>query len=286
MPLAGAGKPEWLKIRLNYGPHFMRTRSTLSSLGVATVCEEARCPNKNQCWSSGTATFLLLGNACTRRCGFCAVKTSRYGEALDPQEPERIARVAKKLNLSYVVLTSVTRDDLQDYGAGHIAECIRAVKGAGCEVEVLIPDFQGNRVALEKVVKAGPCVVAHNLETVRRLQGRVRDKRASYGTSLGLLEAVKEEDSMVTKSSLMLGLGERKEEVIEAMEDLRRAKVDILTLGQYLRPSPRHLPVVEYVPPGRFEEYKKKAEEMGFSYVASAPLVRSSYLAGSMRRRT
>lgn len=224
-----------------------------------------------------------MGEVCTRRCGFCSVRTGPLGEALDPLEPEKIAEAVRELGLRYAVLTSVTRDDLPDYGSGHMAACVRAVKGSGVEVEALIPDFQGSRAALEKVVRAGPRVVAHNLETVRRLQGRVRDRRASYEASLAVLEAVKEiEPGMITKSSLMLGLGETEEEVVDAMKDLRRARIDILTLGQYLRPSPRHLPVSEYLPPERFREYKETALEIGFPHVASAPFVRSSYLAGSV----
>lgn len=276
-------KPSWLKVRLRYGSSFTRTRGVLNTRGLATVCEKARCPNKGECWGSGTATFLLMGSTCTRRCGFCAVETAPRGEALDPGEPQRVAEAARELGLRYVVLTSVTRDDLPDHGAAHIAGCVRALKEVGCMVEALLPDLGGSWKALEKVVNAGPEVVGHNLETVRRLQRKVRDGRASYRTSLGLLRRVKGiEPEQATKSSLMLGLGEREEEVLEAMGDLREAGVDFLTLGQYLRPSPGHLPVAEYVSPDKFMMYRRKALEMGFRGVASGPLVRSSYRAAVM----
>lgn len=247
------------------------------------MCEKARCPNKGECWGSGTVTFLLMGSTCTRRCGFCAVKTAPRGEPLDPGEPRRVADAARELGLRYVVLTSVTRDDLPDHGAVHMAGCILRLREAGCRVEALVSDLGGSWEALEKVVEAGPEVIGHNLETVRRLQGRVRNGRASYDTSLMLLRNVKELNPRLrTKSSLMLGLGEREEEVLEAMADLREAGVDLLTLGQYLRPSPGHLPVVEYVSPDKFRSYRVKALEMGFRGVAAGPLVRSSYRAAVM----
>lgn len=277
------GKPSWLRTRLRYGPSFMRTRKTLGSMGLATVCEKARCPNKSECWSNGTATFLLMGGTCTRGCGFCAVKTARRGEPLDEDEPDKLAEAAEELGLRYVVLTSVTRDDLPDCGAAHIARCIRALKEVGCMVEALLPDLRGCLDALGEVVKAGPQVIGHNLETVRRLQGRVRDKRAGYDTSLTLLRKVKElSPALKTKSSLILGLGEREDELLETMADMRGADVDFLTLGQYLRPSIRHLPVAEYVSPAKFQRYKEKALGMGFRGVASGPLVRSSYRADRM----
>lgn len=276
-------KPPWLRVRLDYGSAFNRTRRLLASLGVATVCEDARCPNKCECWSSGTATFLLMGRVCTRSCGFCSVTSGARGEPLDRRESERLAEAVKRLRLRYAVLTSVTRDDLPDGGAEHLASCVRAVRGTGCSVEVLFPDLRGCVDEVEKIIRAGPVVVGHNLETVRRLQSRVRDARAGYESSLELLRRVKELDSgVLTKSSLILGLGEREEEVIEAMSDLRRVGVDLLTLGQYLRPSPRHLPVVEYIPPGKFQLYRRKALELGFKAVASGPLIRSSYMASEM----
>jgi lipoic acid synthetase len=276
-------KPSWLKVRLDCGSSFMRTRRILAHTGIATVCEEARCPNKSGCWGDGTATFLLMGRTCTRRCGFCAVRTAPRGEPLNPEEPRRIAEAVRELGLRYAVLTSVTRDDLPDCGAEHMARCVGAIKEVGSMVEVLLPDLRGCLKALRKVVDAKPEVVGHNLETVRRLQSRVRDGRASYDTSLTLLRTVKELDSSVlTKSALILGFGEREEEVVEAMRDLREADVDLLTLGQYLRPSSRHLPVKEYVTPAKFHMYKKKALEMGFRGVASDPMVRSSYMAASM----
>ncbi len=277
-----ARKPGWLRVRLRYGPSFVRTRKILSSRGLATVCEEARCPNKGECWHMGTATFLLMGKTCTRRCGFCAVETASRGDPLDKGEADMVAEAAGELGLRYVVLTSVTRDDLPDCGAGHISRCVRALRNTGCRVEALIPDLGAHPRALEKIVDAEPDVIGHNLETVRRLQGKVRDRRAGYDTSLSLLKRIKEVSEVYTKSSLILGLGEKEEEVLEAMADLRKAGVDFLTLGQYLRPSPRHLPVVEYVSPDKFQMYRDRALEMGFRGVASGPLVRSSYRAAAM----
>ena len=276
-------KPEWLKVHLPGGGEFAHLRAVLKRYNLHTVCEEARCPNLGECWGGGTATFMLLGATCTRSCRFCAVNSDKRGEAVDPEEPERVARAVRELGLSYVVLTSVTRDDLPDHGAHHFAATIRAIKRVQPRalVEALIPDFQGSIGALEEVVAAGPTVVGHNLETVVRLTPEVRDRRASYQGSLEVLHLVKElEPKIYTKSSLMLGLGEREDEVLQAMRDLRAAGVDILTLGQYLRPTRRHLPVQEYVTPEQFERYRELGKELGFLSIASGPLVRSSYRAG------
>lgn len=267
------------------GGEFLRVRETVKGLGLHTVCEEARCPNQAECWSGGTATFLVMGDTCTRGCKFCHVKTSPKGQPLDPQEPAKLAQAVREWGLRYVVITSVDRDDLPDQGAGHFACCIREVKreNPGILVEVLIPDFRGSLGCLSTVLSAQPDVLAHNLETVRRLQSRVRDPRAGYEQSLFVLEKAKELGrGMFTKSSLMLGLGERDQEVLEAMRDLRGKGVDILTLGQYLQPSPRHFPVQEFVPQEKWGFFKMMGEEIGFLYVASGPLVRSSYRAGEL----
>ena len=276
-------KPEWLKVRLPGGGEFAHLRAVLKRYNLHTVCEEARCPNLGECWGGGTAAFMLLGATCTRSCRFCAVQSGSRGDRVGPEEPERIARAAQELGLSYVVLTSVTRDDLPDGGAYHFAATIRAIKRVQPRalVEALIPDFEGDSTALEKVVEAGPTVIGHNLETVARLTPEVRDRRASYRQSLEVLQAVKElSPKIYTKSSLMLGLGETADEVLQAMRDLRAAGVDILTLGQYLRPTRRHLEVREYIAPEQFERYRELGEGLGFLYVASGPLVRSSYRAG------
>jgi len=278
-------KPEWLKVLPPGGAGFARVKAVLRKFSLHTVCEEARCPNVHECWGGGTATFMLLGATCTRSCRFCAVRSAKRGEPVDPQEPERVAQAARELGLRYVVLTSVTRDDLPDGGAAHFAATIRAIKRAqpGALVEALIPDFQGDPRALEEVVKAEPTVIGHNVETVARLTPQVRDRRASYEQSLHVLETIKRINPKIyTKSSLMLGLGETEAEIITTMRDLRAAGVDILTLGQYLQPTRRHLPVREYVTPEQFARYRELGERMGFLYVASGPLVRSSYRAGEL----
>lgn len=279
------GKPAWLRVEI--GPHqtFGKgVREVLQEEGLPTVCERAHCPNLPVCWGAGTATFMILGDICTRACRFCAVS---HGKPLppDPTEPVRLARAIKKLDIRYVVLTSVDRDDLPDGGASHFAACIRAIKEAVPEakVEVLIPDFSGRREALQTVVEAGPDVVGHNLETVRRLTPRVRDRRASYDLSLQVLKALKELNPLlITKSSLLLGLGEEEGEVEEALGDLRSAGVDIAILGQYLRPTARQLPVVRYVPPGEFAAWEKRAKSLGFRAVLAGPLVRTSFKAAEV----
>jgi lipoic acid synthetase len=241
-----------------------------------TVCDEARCPNKGECWGAGTATFMLLGDVCTRACRFCAVATGREGRPPDGEEGEGLARAAEELNLRYVVLTSVDRDDLDDRGAGHFAACIEAVKGRlpGVKVEALIPDYSA--AELSPILRAAPDVIASNVETVRSLQW-IRDRRASFDRTLACLRAAKSGGAPVTKSSLILGFGERREEVLSAMDELRDAGVDILVMGQYLRPSAKQLPVAEYLRPEQFEDYAAEGRRRGFSAVVSSPLARTSY---------
>jgi lipoic acid synthetase len=265
----------------------------LRERGLVTVCEEASCPNVDECWSGeGTATFMLMGDTCTRGCGFCDVATGA-GEALDPLEPAKIAGAVDDIGLDYAVLTSVDRDDLPDGGAAHIAQSVRAVREqSGALVECLIPDFEGDEEDLATVVDARPTVLAHNVETVERLQQPVRDPRAGYEQSLRVLERAKElaerpeaperDHRLYTKSSLMLGFGESDDEVEATLRALRDAGVDIVTLGQYLRPSEEHLAIEEYVPPERFERLEAVAEEMGFAFTAAGPFVRSSYRAGEL----
>jgi len=278
-----APKPDWLKVRPPAGENYVHLKGLLRTLDLHTVCEEAHCPNVAECWGGGTATIMLLGDVCTRGCRFCAVKSGNPAGLVDPAEPEKVAAALEDLGLTYVVLTSVDRDDLPDGGAAHFAATVRAVK-ARCPdliLETLIPDFGGDRAAVKTVVDAGPEVIDHNLETVERLQGTARDRRANYRQSLDVLAAVKEfRPDTCTKSSLMLGLGERQDEVVQAMRDLRAAGVDILTLGQYLRPTSWHLVLTEFVAPETFDAYRRVAEDLGFLYCAAGPLVRSSYRAG------
>jgi lipoic acid synthetase len=283
VPLATRGKPEWLTIRPPEGDAYPRLARILSRHRLHTVCQEAHCPNLSECWSGGTATFMVLGDTCTRACRFCAVKTAYPAPAPDPEEPRKLAEAVRDLGLDYIVVTSVDRDDLPDQGAGHFAACIRELRERAPDVlvEVLTPDFQGREDLVREVVRAGPHVFGHNLETVRRLQRRVRDPRANYEQSLEVLRVAKRANPEVhTKSSLMLGLGETREEVLQAMRDLRAAGADFLTLGQYLRPTAWHLEVQEYVPPARFEEFERDALAAGFLYCAAGPFVRSSYRAG------
>ena len=276
-------KPDWLRTRPPSGEVYTRVKSILRGEGLSTVCEEANCPNIFDCWGSGTATVMIMGDTCTRGCRFCAVKKGNPGGWLDPEEPERVARAVEQWQLKYVVLTSVDRDDLEDGGASHFAATIRAIKerNSGVIVEALIPDFGGNEDSVKDVVASRPEVIGHNLETVERLQSVVRDPRAGYQQSLHVLETVKETDpTILTKSSLMLGLGETKREVVETMRDLRSVGTDALTLGQYLQPTKKHLPVVEFISPADFACLRREGERLGFTYVASGPLVRSSYRAG------
>jgi lipoic acid synthetase len=276
-------KPEWLRVRPPSGENYARLKDLLGSLQLHTVCQEAHCPNVWECWGGGTTTIMLMGDVCTRGCRFCAVTSGNPRGALDLDEPTKVAMAIEELGLTYVVLTSVDRDDLPDGGAAHFARAIREIKRRepSILVEALIPDFQGDLDAVRAVVDAAPDVLDHNIETVRRLQYPARDRRAGYDQSLAVLRGAKGmRDGLITKSSIMLGLGETHEEVVETMRDLRDAGVDIVTLGQYLRPSAWHLPVQEYVPPERFDAYREAGEAMGFLYVAAGPLVRSSYRAG------
>jgi len=277
-PGNGRRLPEWLKVRFPAGERYGQIRGLLRGHELHTVCEEAHCPNIGECFNNGTATFMILGDTCTRSCGFCAV-TSGRPQGLDLLEPYRLAATVDLLGLDYVVITSVNRDDQADGGAGIFAACIRAIRARRphCRVEVLIPDFLGDREALAAVVEAKPFVLNHNIETVPRLYRRVRPK-ARYERSLALLAAVKEMDSaMLSKSGMMLGLGETREEVRQVLADLRSAGCDVVTIGQYLRPSQKHLPVERFVPPEEFAEIAAEGMQLGFRHIEAGPLVRSSY---------
>jgi lipoic acid synthetase len=276
-------KPAWLKVRAPGGANYARLKQNLRGLNLHTVCEEAHCPNVGECWAGGTATIMVLGDTCTRGCNFCAVNTGNPGGAVDPDEPENTAKAIASWGLTYVVVTSVDRDDLPDGGALHFASTIRALhrRCPDLLVEVLVSDFRGDLQSVQTVVAAKPEVFAHNIETVERLQRPVRDPRAGYAQSLAVLTHAKRlAPSRLTKSSIMLGLGETDTEVEQTLHDLRGVGCDVVTLGQYLRPSARHLPVHSYVEPERFQAYQESAQAMGFAYVASGPLVRSSYKAG------
>ncbi len=271
--------PEWLRIKLPTSDSFAQTRNLLGELKLHTVCESAQCPNHWECWEKGTATFMIAGDRCTRACGFCAVSTAKP-LPLEADEPLRVAEATRRMKLKHVVITAVARDDIADGGAEHFRQTIEKVRELNPEIviEVLVPDFNESDASIENVLAANPHIFNHNLETVRRLTPEVRH-RATYDRSLGVLAKVKAKrgDTIYTKSGIMLGFGEREEEILTAMQDLRAAKCDILTLGQYLQPSLKHLPVIEFVPPEKFAEYKVRAEEMGFVHVASGPMVRSSY---------
>lgn len=276
-------KPDWLKVTLPSGEGYVRTRETLHSLGLNTVCEEARCPNIGECWGGGTATIMLLGEICTRGCRFCNVKTGNPGGVVDAGEPQRVGTAIAKLGLRYVVLTTVDRDDLPDGGAAHIGETIATIKRGDPKilVEALVGDFRGAAAGVQAVLDGGPDVYAHNVETVERLTRRVRDARSNYRQSIETLaEAKRRAPKVITKSSIMLGLGESEEDVVATMRDLRAAGVDVLTLGQYLRPTAWHLPVERFVTPEEFDDWRAEGEALGFAFVASGPLVRSSYKAG------
>jgi lipoic acid synthetase len=271
--------PEWLRLKLPTSSAFAKTANLLDDLRLHTVCESARCPNHWECWSKGTATFMIAGDRCTRACGFCAVSTARPF-ALEADEPQRVAEAARRMALRHVVITAVARDDLPDGGAEHFRRTIEAVREAcpGIVLEVLVPDFLDREESIDAVLAARPHIYNHNLETVRRLTPTVRH-RATYDRSLSVLRKVKDRagEAVFTKSGLMLGLGETEAELFEALADLRAARCDLLTMGQYLQPTLRHLPVVEFVPPARFEDYGARARAMGFAHVASGPMVRSSY---------
>ena len=276
-------KPEWLKVRIPSGSEYVRVKKLTSELNLATVCEEARCPNIAECWGGGTSTIMLMGDTCTRGCRFCNVKTGRPKTAPDSLEPQKVSHAIAQMGLSYVVLTSVNRDDLEDDGAGHFAQTIRLLrkKSPDLFVEVLTPDFRGKRECLDQVINAAPHVFAHNIETVERLTPKVRDPRAKYQQSLDVLKYIKtQSEDIFTKTSIMLGLGETSQEIEQTLRDLRNISCDVVTFGQYLRPTPRHLPVQKYLTPDEFDKWKEIALSMGFLYVASGPLVRSSYRAG------
>jgi len=275
-------KPDWLRVRIQSSPKYETVRNTVHANDLATVCEEAKCPNISECWSAGTATIMLMGDVCTRACRFCSVNTGNPGGWLDPQEPEKTARAVNLMGLRYVVLTSVNRDDLPDGGAAHYARVVEAVKKANPEtaVEALTPDFLGDLSAVEVLLDSGLEVFAQNVETVERLTHPVRDPRAGYQQTLDVLRHGKSyRPAVITKTSLMLGLGESDDEIRACMEDCREHQVDVLTLGQYLQPTRNHLPVQRYVPPETFETYRSWGLEMGFLEVVAGALVRSSYRA-------
>jgi lipoic acid synthetase len=281
-----AQKPGWLKTRPPSGQRFTHIKATLRERDLHTVCEEANCPNLGDCWSGrngpGTATFMLMGDRCSRGCNFCDVETGGM-EPLDPNEPRNVAEAVAEIGLDYVVLTSVDRDDLVDGGAAHFAETIQEIKGLDPSilVETLIPDFQGDPEAIRRIIDSDPDVIAHNLETVERLQWPIRDRRASYEQSLSVLQQVSEESDAYAKTSLMLGVGEYDHEVYQTLGDLQETGVDIVTFGQYLQPSRSHLEVFDYVHPDKFDVWRELAEEeFGFAYCASGPMVRSSFKAG------
>ena len=286
--MSRARKPEWLKMRPPSGERFTEIKQTLREHDLHTVCEEASCPNLGECWSGrngpGTATFMLLGERCSRGCNFCDVETGGM-DALDPDEPANVAQAVAEIGLEYVVLTSVDRDDLPDQGAGQFAQTIREIKkrDPSILVEVLIPDFQGEQRLVRKIIDAEPDVIAHNIETVERLQWPVRDRRAGYEQSLSVLEQIATESDAYAKTSLMLGVGEHHHEVYQTLRDLRAVGVDVVTLGQYLQPSRSHLEVADYVHPDVFDTWGRVAEEeLEFLYCASGPMVRSSYRAGEL----
>ena len=278
-------KPAWLKVRLPDNPEFRSTKVLVTDLKLVTVCQEAQCPNRWECWSQRTATFMIAGEKCTRACGFCAIKTAKP-DPLETDEPQRVAEATRRMNLRHVVVTAVARDDLQDGGAGHFKRTIEAIRAAnpGTIIEVLVPDFNDRDWALQLVMDARPHIFNHNLETVERLTPLVRS-RAQYRRSLTVLKKARAmvNGHVATKSGIMLGLGEQRGEVLQAFDDLRAHDVTVLTLGQYLRPTPNHLPVIEYITPEAFAEYKEAALAKGFRHVASGPLVRSSYHAADFR---
>jgi lipoic acid synthetase len=281
-PSPSGRKPPWLRVRIPSGGKYEGVRKTVDEHRLATVCQESHCPNIGECWSNGTATIMLMGSVCTRACQFCSVDTGNPNGWLDPEEPANAARSVALMGLRYVVITSVDRDDLADGGAAHYAACIRAIKARNPQtaVEALTPDFSGSEAAVNEVVSAGLDVFAQNLETVQRLTHPVRDPRAGYQQTLDVLAMGKRvEPEILTKSSLMLGLGETDDEIFQAMDDLRAHDVDVLTLGQYLRPTVNHLPVDRWVRPEEFEAYREAGLARGFREVASGPLVRSSYRA-------
>lgn len=271
-----SSKPKWLKVKLPIGAEFTKVRNIVSEHKLHTICQSGNCPNMGECWGAGTATFMILGNVCTRSCGFCSVATGRP-EAIDPFEPLRVAKSVKLMGIKHCVITSVDRDDLQDGGSGIWVETIRKIRefSPGTTMETLVPDFQGIWANLQRVIDEKPEVISHNLETVRRLTKSVR-VQAKYDRSLEVLQRISA-CGVAAKSGIMLGLGESKEEVLDSMKDLANSNVSILTLGQYLQPTKEHLPVVEFIHPDLFAEFKEAGMKMGFRYIESGPLVRSSY---------
>lgn len=272
-------KPAWLRVKLPVGKKYTELRNLVDKYKLNTICTSGSCPNMGECWTEGTATFMILGNTCTRSCGFCGVKTGRP-ETVDWEEPEKVARSIKLMKIKHAVITSVDRDDLKDGGSIIWAETINAIRRANPEttLETLIPDFQGNKTNIDRILAVTPEVISHNLETVRRLTREVRIQ-AKYDRSLEVLKYMKDQGQRRTKSGIMLGLGETEEEVLETMQDLANVKVDVLTIGQYLQPSKKHLPVIEFITPEQFIKYKEIGLTMGFKYVESGALVRSSYKA-------
>jgi len=272
-------KPKWLRVKLPVGKKYTELRTLVDKYKLNTICTSGSCPNMGECWTEGTATFMILGNICTRSCGFCGVKTGRP-ENVDWEEPEKVARSIKLMEIKHAVITSVDRDDIKDGGSIIWAETINAIRRANptTTLETLIPDFQGNKTNVDRILAVAPEVISHNLETVRRLTREVRIQ-AKYDRSLEVLKYMKDQGQQRTKSGIMLGLGETEDEVMETMQDLANAKVDILTIGQYLQPSKNHLPVKEFITPEQFEKYKSIGLDMGFKYVESGALVRSSYRA-------
>ena len=272
-------KPEWIRVKLPTGKKYTELRSVVDRYNLHTICTSGSCPNMGECWGEGTATFMILGNICTRSCGFCGVKTGRP-ESLDWEEPEKVARSIKLMNIKHAVLTSVDRDDLKDMGSIIWAETVRAVRrmNPNTTMETLIPDFQGVERNLNRILDVAPEIISHNMETVRRLTREVRIQ-AKYDRSLEVLRYLKENGANRTKSGIMLGLGEKEEEVIETLHDLKEAKVNIVTIGQYLQPSKKHLPLKQFVTPEQFAKYKEIGLELGFRHVESGALVRSSYRA-------
>lgn len=284
----GSTKPEWLKVRAPQGERYLDVKRTLQGLELSTVCEHARCPNVGECWGCGTATVMLLGHVCTRGCRFCAVAAGSPGGLVDAREPERVAEAIARLGLDYVVLTMVDRDDLADGGAAHVARTVTVLRERrpGLLVETLTGDFGGREEHLDRVLDAGPDVFGHNLEVTRAMTRRVRDRRCSYDRSLAVLARARRRlGGGLVKSSLMVGIGEADDEVYESLADLRRVGVDVVTLGQYLRPTSRHAPVARFVTPEQFARFRRFGEDLGFSHVESGPLVRSSYHAAEAHAR-
>jgi lipoyl synthase len=284
MPDRPPRKPPWLRVAIPGGDNHARILGRRRRRGLATVCEEARCPNRAECWECGTATFMVMGAVCTRGCRFCSVDAAAAGQPLDADEPAKLAATVQEMGLDYAVITSVTRDDLPDGGAAHIAACVQALRGIGVRVEVLIPDLGGDEAALAEVARSGPAVLGHNVEVVRRLSGSVRHPRADHDRSLGVLRTLRDLGGadQLTKSAMLVGLGETDEEVEQTLAELRGVGCQMIAVGQYLQPTTRHLPVVEYRPPAWFDDLGRRAREMGFEHVACGPLVRSSYRASEL----